>query len=85
MRFSGAGGIRTLVQTGKPYAFYTFISAFIFVIWQDLNHQPYPYPLKFHPSIEAYQNYFRIPAPLNQQDSEQHPLSDVSFHHLVTE
>jgi len=55
------------------------------VIWQDLNHQPYPYPLKFHPSIEAYQNYFRFPAPLNQQDSEQHPLSDVSFHHLVTE
>jgi hypothetical protein len=27
---SGAGGIRTHVQTGKPYAFYTFIPAFGF-------------------------------------------------------
>ncbi len=26
----GPGGIRTLVQTGKPYAFYTFIPAFDF-------------------------------------------------------
>lgn len=26
----GAGGIRTLVQTGKPYAFYTLIPAFGF-------------------------------------------------------
>ena len=26
----GAGGIRTLVQTGKPYAFYMLISAFNF-------------------------------------------------------
>lgn len=28
--FSGAGGNRTLVQTGKPYAFYTLIPAFSF-------------------------------------------------------
>lgn len=28
---SGAGGIRTLVQTRKPYAFYMLILAFIFV------------------------------------------------------
>ena len=27
--FSGAGGSRTLVQTGKPYAFYMLILAFI--------------------------------------------------------
>ena len=26
----GAGGIRTLVQTGKPYAFYMLIPAFVF-------------------------------------------------------
>ena len=26
----GAGGSRTLVQTGKPYAFYTLIPAFVF-------------------------------------------------------
>ncbi len=32
----------------------------IFVIWQDLNHQPYPYPLKFHRGIEAYNDYFRF-------------------------
>ena len=28
--FGGAGGSRTLVQTGKPYAFYTLIPAFGF-------------------------------------------------------
>ena len=56
----GAGGIRTHVQTGKPYAFYTFIPALIFVRRQDLDHQPTPYPLKFHPSIEALTDYFRF-------------------------
>ena len=49
----GAGGSRTLVQTGKPYAFYMLIPAFIFVLWQDLDHQPQPYPLKLHPVIGA--------------------------------
>ena len=28
--YCGAGGSRTLVQTGKPYAFYTLIPAFGF-------------------------------------------------------
>ena len=32
----------------------------IFEVWQDLDHQSYPYPLKFHPSIEAYPSYFRF-------------------------
>ena len=31
-----------------------------FEVWQDLDHQPYPYPLKFHLSIEAYTSYFRF-------------------------
>ena len=38
----GAGGSRTLVQTGKQYAFYMFIPDFIFVRQQDLDHQPTP-------------------------------------------
>ena len=49
----GAGGSRTLVQTGKPYAFYTLILVFIFVLQQDPSHQLQPYPLKFHQVIEA--------------------------------
>jgi len=40
--FSGAGGSRTLVRTRKPYAFYTLILAFVFVLWQDPSHQPQP-------------------------------------------
>ena len=32
----------------------------IFEVWQDLDHQSYPYPLKFHPCNEAYMNYFRF-------------------------
>ena len=56
----GGGGSRTLVRTRKPYAFYMLISAFIFVMQQDLSHQLHPYPLKFHPVIEAWQDYFRF-------------------------
>ena len=42
----GPGGARTLVQTGKSYAFYTLITDLIFERWQDQCHQPTPYPLK---------------------------------------
>ena len=42
----GAGGIRTLVQTVKPCAFYMLILDFIFVLRQDPSHQPQPYPRK---------------------------------------
>ena len=56
----GVGGSRTRVQTGKPYAFYTLISDFIFVLRQDLNHQPQPYPLKSHTHSEACKCYSRF-------------------------
>ena len=58
--YCGAGGSRTLVRTRKPYAFYTLIPAFIFVPRQDLDHQPRPYPLKFHQTAEARPDYFRF-------------------------
>ena len=32
----------------------------IFEVWQDLDHQPYPYPLKFHPDGEAHHRLFPI-------------------------
>ena len=32
----------------------------VFVTWQDLDHQPCPYPLKFHTCNEAYKSYFRF-------------------------
>ena len=49
----GAGGSRTLVQTGKPYAFYTLIPAFGF----RAPTRPGP-PIdalapKFHPTVGA--------------------------------
>ena len=34
----------------------------IFVLRQDLNHQPQPYPLKFHTGIKAYLCYSRFPS-----------------------
>ena len=57
----------------------------VFEAWQDLDHQPYPYLLNFTHASEPTQAISDLPAPLDQQDSELHPLSDVSFHHLVTE
>ena len=56
----GAGGSRTLVQTGKPYAFYMLIPDFVFVLQQDQDHQLQPYPLKFYLSHEATADYSRF-------------------------
>lgn len=56
----GAGGARTLVQTGKQHAFYTLIVDLIFVFGQDQRHQPKPYPLKFHLDCKAGQGYPRF-------------------------
>ena len=57
--YGGAGGSRTLVQTGKPYAFYTLIPALIFELRQDPGHQPQPYPLKFRRQSGAIADYSR--------------------------
>ena len=32
----------------------------VFETWQDLDHQPCPYPLRFHTSNEACKSYFRF-------------------------
>ncbi len=57
---SGAGGVRTLVQTGNVCAFYMLIPAFIVGRDQDPDHQVTPYPLKFHPRREAVLGLFPI-------------------------
>lgn len=82
--WSGAGGIRTHVQTGKPYAFYTFIPAFDFRVTARPGPPTDTLASKFHPCIEAYTSYFRFSCTANPSDSEQHPWSDVSSHHLMT-
>jgi len=81
----GAGGNRTRVRTRKPYAFYMLIPVFIFVLSQDPGHQRQPYPLNLHLCIKACKGYSRFSCAAESSDSEQHPWSDVSFHHLVTE
>ena len=75
---SGAGGNRTLVQTGKQYAFYMLILAFIFVRRQDPDHQPEPYSLKLHPRIGTCEDYSRFSYTALPDASEQELLSDVS-------
>ncbi len=82
----GAGGSRTLVQTGKPYAFYMLILVFIFVMQQDPSHQLQPYPLKLHPPVEAPKRLF--PIYLHRYTfliRNNIQKSDVSFSHLVRE
>ena len=32
----------------------------VFVTWQDLDHQPCPYPLRIHTCNEACKSYFRF-------------------------
>ena len=57
----------------------------VFVSRQDPDHQSQPYPLKIHQGDEAHHGYFRFTCTAEPSDSEQHPWSGVSFHHLVTE
>ena len=82
---SGAGGSRTLVQTGKPYAFYMLIPAFGFRA-----------PTRPGPPIVALSSKFSsaargcgrlFPIFLHRWTNlirNNIQLSDVSSHHLVT-
>jgi len=56
---SGAGEIRTLVQTRKSFAFYMLIFALIFELRQDRSHQPQPYSLNFAWSPGLTSSYLR--------------------------
>ena len=58
--FGGSAENRTPVRTRKPYVFYMLISAFVFVMQQDLSHQLHPYPLIIHQIVEAQSDYFRF-------------------------
>ena len=57
----------------------------VFVHQQDLDHQLMPYPLNFTVTSRPMTAISDLPAPLCQEDSEQHPLSDVSFSRLAGE
>lgn len=56
----GAGGSRTLVQTGKPYAFYTLIPAFGFRVAARPGPPTATLSSKFHPPTEALTDYSRF-------------------------
>ena len=56
----GAGGSRTLVQTGKPYAFYTLIPAFGFRAAARPGPPTATLSSKFHQTVEARPDYFRF-------------------------
>jgi len=85
LKISGASGSRTRVQTRTVCAFYTLISAWIFVRRQDPSHQPPAYLLKFRHRIAACDTYsvnFCAAQSIQPTDSA---WSDVSFRHLVPE
>ena len=80
----GPGGSRTLVQTGKPYAFYMLIPDFGFRVMA----RPGPPTSTLSPEISSRRRGYSatipdLTAPLGQRASEQQPLSDVSSGHLV--
>ena len=56
----GAGGIRTHVQTGKPYAFYTLIPDFNFRAEARPGPPTTTLASKFHTPSEALTHYFRF-------------------------
>ena len=59
-KLCGAGGSRTLVQTGKPYAFYTLIPAFGFRAAARPGPPTDALAPKFHPTVGAQWDYFRF-------------------------
>ncbi len=56
----GAGGSRTLVQTGKPYAFYTLIPAFGFRVPTRPGPPIDTLAPEFHPQVGALEDYSRF-------------------------
>jgi len=58
--WSGAGGSRTRVQTGKPYAFYTLIPAFGFRATARPGPPTTALSSKFHHATEALPDYSRF-------------------------
>ena len=81
----GAGGIRTLVQTGKPYAFYMLIPDFGF----RAAARPGPPTATLSPKTSSVaRGYGRLfPIYLHRLANRIRNnilLSDVSSHHLVT-
>ena len=82
--FRGAGGSRTLVQTGKPYAFYMLIPDFVF----RAAARPGPPTATLSPKISSCRRSFSLTisdltAPPCRRASEQQPPGDVSSSHLV--
>ena len=57
---SGAGGSRTLVQTGKPYAFYTLIPAFGFRAAARPGPPTDALAPEFHLYVGAHTDYSRF-------------------------
>ena len=60
MKLRGAGGSRTLVQTGKPYAFYTLIPAFGFRAAARPGPPTDALAPEFHPQVGALEDYSRF-------------------------
>lgn len=58
--YCGAGGIRTHVQTGKPYAFYTLILDFVFRAAARPRPPTTALSSKFHLPSEALTSYSRF-------------------------
>ena len=58
--YCGAGGSRTLVQTGKPYAFYTLIPAFGFRVPTRPGPPIDTLAPEFHPQVGALEDYSRF-------------------------
>lgn len=82
----GAGGSRTLVQTGKPYAFYMLIPAFVFRIMTRPGPPIMTLSPEFHLPVGAPRRLF--PIILHRYTfliRNNIQKSDVSFPHLVRE
>ena len=67
LKFSGfmlkrveLAGIEPASKQGNHTLSTRLFQPLIFVLWQDLDHQPQPYPLNFHLATEALQGYSRF-------------------------
>ena len=82
--YRGAGGNRTLVQTGKPYAFYMLILAFGFRVQTRPKLPIYTLSSKkFTDCARPQAAISDFAAPLDRNASERQLPSDVPFQHLV--
>ena len=81
--FCGAGGIRTLVQSGEPYAFYKFSLNLIFDRGLAKDNRPSDLSSKFRSGSRHFPSYPELNCTLSDRSVRNTSIESISSPYLV--